>query len=118
MSNVVVLQPGPILVQRPIIQPGGLAQAGVRQIVVQRPASLQQLRPGQLIATQQPTAVPRIPLAVNTVQPVPAASASMQNPPKKGLSLTVCDSCMHARRHARTHVQNVSKQDRVLIKSS
>jgi len=88
----VVLQPGTILVQRPIIQPGGLAQAGVRQIVVQRPAGLQQLRPGQLIATQQPAAVPRIPAAVNTAQPVPTATATVHNPPKKGLSLTVCDS--------------------------
>jgi len=82
-----VLQPGTLLVQRPVIHPGGLAHAGVRQIVVQRPAGLQQLRPGQLIATQQ-QAVPRVATAVSSMQPVPAAT--MQNQPKKGLSLTVC----------------------------
>jgi len=70
-----------------------LAQAGMRQIVVQRPAGLQQLRPSQLIATQQlqqqpAPAMPRAPATVNTVQPVPA----VPNPPKKGLSLTVCDA--------------------------
>jgi len=69
----------------------------MRQIVVQRPAGLQQLRPSQLIATQQlqqqqqpAPAMPRAPATVNTVQPVPAAS--VPNPPKKGLSLTVCDA--------------------------
>ena len=71
--------------QRPIIHPAGLAQAGVRQIVVQRPAGLQQLRPGQLLATQRP-AVPQ-PAVANIMQP----AASVQNQPKKGLSLTVCD---------------------------
>jgi len=91
MCSVVVLQPGTILVQRPIIQPRGLAQVGVRQIVVQRPTGLQQLRPGQLLATQQP-AVPRAAVA-NTMQPVPAAS--VQNQPKKGLSLTVCNTFRH-----------------------
>jgi len=85
---VVVLQPGTILVQRPIIHPGGLAPAGVRQIVVQRPASLQQLRPGQLLATARP-AVPQ-PVMANVTQPVHAAS--VQNQPKKGLSLTVCNT--------------------------
>jgi len=94
MCGVVVLQPGTILVQRPVIHPGGLAQAGIRQIVVQRPAGLQQLRAGQLIATQQ-AAMPRVPPAVNTLQPVPAPS--MQNQPKKGLSLTVC--AMHTHLH-------------------
>jgi len=75
-----------------------LAQAGVRQIVVQRPAGLQQLRPGQLIATQQ-AAVPRA-AVVNTVQPVPAAS--VQNQPKKGLSLTVCDTLVSSGRQKLT----------------
>ena len=87
---VVDLQPGTILVQRPIVNAGGLAQAGIRQIVVQRPAAaaatLQQLRAGQLLATRPPAAVPPAALA-NTVQPMPAAA--VQNQPKKGLSLTV-----------------------------
>jgi len=88
VCDVVVLQPGTILVQRPIMHPGGLAPAGIRQIVVQRPASLQQIRPGQLLTAQQPT-VPQAAMA-NVTQPVPAPSVQNQPQPKKGLSLTVC----------------------------